>query len=58
MMEKTDPCPSTDTYAVDPIKTRDGRDPALPKAEFIRPKLISHGDLVDLTAPFGGSITP
>jgi hypothetical protein len=49
---------SGETCAVDHNRMADGRDAALPKAEFIEPKLICHGDLVDLTAQFGGSITP
>jgi hypothetical protein len=29
-----------------------------PKAAFIKPRLICHGRLVDLTTQFGGSLTP
>jgi hypothetical protein len=28
------------------------------KARFIKPELIPHGNLVDVTAPFGGTLTP
>lgn len=49
---------SFSTDSVDPISKLDGRDAAFRKAEFVEPKLTFHGDLVDLTAPFGGSITP
>jgi hypothetical protein len=58
MTTKTDLCPSADACAVDYINARDGGDAALPKAEFIKSKLIPHGGLVELTAPFGGGITP
>jgi hypothetical protein len=29
-----------------------------PKAVFIKPRLVHHGRLVDLTTQFGGSLTP
>ena len=32
--------------------------PSIRKAPFVKPELISHGDLVDVTAPFGGTLTP
>jgi hypothetical protein len=28
------------------------------KESFIQPELICHGDLVDVTAPFGGTLHP
>jgi hypothetical protein len=58
MKAKTDLFPSTADCTVDPVSTLDGRDAALRKAEFVKPELTSHGDLVDLTAPFGGSLKP
>jgi hypothetical protein len=35
-------------------------EPARPggRAEFLQPRLIHNGDLVDLTTGFGGSLTP
>jgi hypothetical protein len=61
MVTKTDLIPS-DALAVDAVSMPGGRDAAPRKAEFIEPKLTLHGDLVDLTAPFGcsfgGPMTP
>ena len=36
---------------------RDRREPA-GKATFVKPQLIWHGAVVDLTNQFGGSLTP
>jgi hypothetical protein len=59
MIAKTDLSPSTGAGEPDPISTLvDGGGTAPRKPEFIKPKVTSHGHLVDLTAPFGGSVNP
>jgi hypothetical protein len=38
--------------------TSNQSNPAGPKPPFVKPELICHGAVVDLTSHFGGSFTP
>jgi hypothetical protein len=50
--------PNNDELSIENGLSTDPSNPVSPKPPFVKPELTCHGAVVDLTAQFGGSITP
>jgi hypothetical protein len=57
-VKQSDPFISADDSRPQPASMPDDRNGTIPKETFVKPQLISHGGVIDLTTAFGGSLTP